>query len=55
MERQYDTKYVYRVWYGGKTGIEKEAFFTDKQDAEDFAKTVSGHVNVWSWQMKIEK
>ena len=35
--------------------MEKEAFFTSKEDAEEFAKTVSGYVNKWSWQMKIEK
>lgn len=56
MDKQsYETKYVYRVWYGEKTGFENEAFFTNKADAEAFAKTVNGTVNKWSWQMKIEK
>lgn len=55
MERNYDTKYVYRVWYGGETGVDNEAFFTVKSDAEAFAKMVNGTVNKWSWQMKIEK
>lgn len=55
MEKQYETKYVYRVWYGGDTGIENEAFFTVKIDADAFAQLVNGTVNKYSWQMKIEK
>lgn len=53
MKKEFDTKMVYRVWYG--RNCEMEAFFTDKETAEAFAKTVDGHLNRWTWEMKIEK
>lgn len=53
MERNYSTKMVYRVWYG--KGIEKEAFFTEKETAEAFTKLVNGNMNIYKWEMKIEK
>ena len=46
----YDRKKVYRVWYNGK-----EAFFTDKGDAQAFAESVKGCCNIWNWEMYIEK
>lgn len=54
MEKQYDTKYVYRVWYwiAGET---REAFFTNKEDAKEFCELTGGQLNKWSWKMKIEK
>ena len=48
-----ETKMVYRVWYGPH--IEKEAFFTEKEAAEGFAKLVNGRLNVYKWQMQIEE
>lgn len=53
MKTNYQTKYVYRVWYGA--GIEKEAFFTDNEAAEAFAKLVNGTMNKWRWEMQIEE
>ena len=55
MEIRYDDKRVYRVWYGGKSGMEKEAFFTSKDDAREFSERVKGIMNVWGWAMKIEQ
>lgn len=56
MEKEFETKYVYRVWYFGKRLDEaKEAFFTNKEDAQEFAETVNGHMNKWSWEIQIEK
>lgn len=52
VERQYNEMYVYRVWYDG---VNKEAFFTSKEDAEKFAESVNGIINKWSWQIMIEK
>lgn len=53
MEKNYETKYVYRVWYG--TSIEKQAFFTEKEAAEAFAKLVSGAMNKYKWEIRIEE
>ena len=36
MKKKYEKKMVYRVWDG--KSIEKEAFFTEKEAAEGFAK-----------------
>lgn len=53
MERTWESKMVYRVWYGPH--IEHEAFFTEKKAAEDFAKLVNGRLNVYKWEMQIEE
>lgn len=53
MKKSYEQKMVYRVWYGER--IEKEAFFTEKETAEWFAKAVNGHLNIYKWEMQIEK
>lgn len=53
MEQNYDTKMVYRVWYG--KDVKKEAFFTDKEAAEGFTKLVDGHLNIYKWKMLIEQ
>ena len=58
IERDYETRYVYRVWYTekGTTGnTNKEAYFTDKNDAANFATEVNGIMNRWQWQVLIEK
>lgn len=52
IQREYNTLYMYRVWYDG---LNKEAFFTSKEDAVSFAETVNGIVNKWTWQVLIEK
>lgn len=54
MEREYETMYVYRVFYL-VAGEMREAFFTNKEDAGEFSEIVGGHLSRWSWQMKIEK
>lgn len=51
---EYTLKYVYRVWYAVENE-DREAFFTNKADAEEFALTVAGIVNKWVWKMLIEK
>lgn len=53
----YETKYVYRVWYHPTIDnpIGDEAFFTNRKDAENFSALVNGNMNVWAWEMKIEK
>lgn len=53
MTTQYVDKRVYRVYYG--TNLEKEVFFTDFQDAQQFAQYVNGVLNKWSWKCQIEK
>ena len=55
MNENYNRKMVYRVWYGLGGGIEKEAFFTDKESAKKFSEEVNGSMNVWRWEMWIEK
>lgn len=48
-----EKKMVYRVWYGKK--LEKEAFFTEEVEAEDFARLIKGAVmNHYRWEMNIE-
>ena len=53
-ERQFNNYYVYRVWYWCERDS-REAFFTNKEDAQHFAYEVHGVVNKWSWFMQIEK
>lgn len=53
MEKNYEQKIVYRVWYG--KNIENEAFFTEKEAAKKFAETVDGNMNMYLWEMQIEK
>lgn len=53
MKKDYESKMVYRVWYGD--GIKKEAFFTEKEAAEGFAKLVNGNLNIYKWEMLIEE
>lgn len=53
MKKSYEQKTVYRVWYG--KNIENEAFFTEKEAAEGFAKAVNGHLNIYLWEMHIEE
>ena len=51
MKKSYEKKMVYRVWYSGHN----EAFFTEKETAEEFAKMVNGFMNVYKWEIQIEK
>ncbi len=51
---EYTLKIVYRVWYTVENE-DREAFFTNKSDAENFALSVAGILNKWSWKMLIEK
>lgn len=53
MDKNYETKMVYRVWYG--KNIEKEAFFTEKESAEAFSQLMNGHMNIYKWEMLIEE
>ena len=52
-DKKFEKKMVYRVWYGPR--IEKEAFFTEKDAAEAFAKLVGGNMNAYRWEMQIEE
>lgn len=54
MEKNFETKHVYRVWFGHAEDTQ-EAFFTNKADAQAFASLVRGIVNNWQWEMKIEE
>lgn len=53
-EQRWEDKRVWRVfyWVGGK---QREAFFTDHEDAELFAGQKGGVANKWRWDMKIEE
>ena len=53
MEKKYERHYMWRVFYG--EDYKKEAYFTDKKDAEDFSKLHKGIFNRWSWEVKIEE
>lgn len=55
-EKEYETKYMYRVWYGPKM---KSAMFEDKNVAEKFAAEMYSTgtnvvMNVWTWEVKVE-
>ena len=57
MEKRFTTKRMYRLWNVTK---ESEVYFTSKEEAdryknicESFGETVV--LNIWSWEVKIEK
>ena len=57
MEKRFETKNMYRAWNITK---ESEVYFTSKEEAErykniceSFGETV--RLNIWSWEVKIEK
>lgn len=60
MEKRFNTKYVYRVWVYSDN--EYEVFFTSKEEAQKYTSDINtkagkevAHMNVWRWEMKIEK
>ena len=57
MEKRFTTKMMYRLWNITK---DSEVYFTSKEEAdryknicESFGETVV--LNIWSWEVKIEK
>ncbi len=58
MEKNYETKLMYRVWVM-KDGT-SEALFETKEMAETFAELMEKQgipcsVNKWRWEVKVEK
>lgn len=59
MEKQYDTTYVWRVFYM-ESGKIRESYFEVKLDAEQYvewmkSKGFDAHLNHYQWEIKIEQ
>lgn len=53
MAKRFESHYMWRVFYG--ENLAREAYFSNKEDAERFAKENNGVFNRWSWEVQIEE
>ena len=62
MEREYNTKMVTKVFYMNEEREIKEIYFEEKSVANEYVRVmnaIAGYekyaMNVWSWEIQIEK